>query len=73
MVDWVSLLLGFGIGLLPSIGYLILRGTLFEYQEWRKRKQETTEWFDEVERAANGIEEAWHYSGIRPGEEAKTY
>lgn len=71
MIDWVSLLLGFGIGLLPSIGYLILRGTLFEYQEWRKRKQETKKWFDEVERAANGIEEAWHYSGIRPGEEAK--
>ncbi len=71
-LDIISILVGVGIGLVPSIGFLILRGTLFEYQEWRKRKQETKGWFDEVEQTANGIKDAWHYSGSRPGEEAKT-
>lgn len=70
-LDIISILVGVGIGLVPSLGFLILRGTLFEYQEWRKRRQETKEWFDEVEQAANGIKEAWHYSGFRPEEEAK--
>jgi hypothetical protein len=68
-LDIISILVGVGIGLVPSLGFLILRGTLFEYQEWRKRKQERKEWFNEVWRAANGIQEAWHYSGPRPEDE----
>jgi len=68
-LDIISILVGVGIGLVPSLGFLILRGTLFEYQEWRKRKQEKREWFNEVERTANGIEQAWYYSGTRPEEQ----
>lgn len=65
--DLPSILIGFGVGLIPSLGFLILRGMLFEYQEWRKRKQEMKQWFDEVERKANGVQRAWHYSGPHPG------
>lgn len=68
-LDISSLLIGVGVGLAPSLGFLILRGTLFEYQEWRQRKQEKKEWFNEVERTANGIEQAWYYSGTRPEEQ----
>ena len=65
-LDIISLLFGLVIGLAPTIGFLIVRGALFEYQEWRKRKQETKGWYDQVERTANGIQRAWHYSGTRP-------
>lgn len=46
-LDIISILVGVGIGLVPSLGFLILRGTLFEYQEWRKRKQEEKGWFND--------------------------
>ena len=70
-LDILSLAFGFLIGLAPTIGFLIVRGALFEYQEWRKRKQKTKEWFNKVERTANGIKRAWHYGALRPEEKDK--
>ncbi|WP_152418740.1 MULTISPECIES: hypothetical protein [Halorubrum] len=68
-IDILSLLFGVAIGLVPTIGFLIVRGTLFEYQEWRKQKQEEKEWYSDVWRTANGIQRSWHYSGVRPEDE----
>lgn len=68
-LDLLSLFFGLLVGLAPTIGFLIVRGALFEYQEWRKRKQERRDWFDELWRTANGIQKAWHYSGARPDDE----
>lgn len=51
------------------IGYVLKRLSVFEIKEWRKRSREKKNWLNEVERTANGIQRAWHYSGFRPKEE----
>ncbi|WP_134672631.1 hypothetical protein [Halorussus marinus] len=36
---------------------------------WPSGDGDTESWFEEVERTANGIQQAWHYSGARPEDE----
>ncbi|MFC7082448.1 hypothetical protein [Halorussus caseinilyticus] len=36
---------------------------------WSSGDEDTENWYEEVERTANGIQQTWHYSGTRPEDE----
>lgn len=54
----------------------VLIALIFAYLVWQVLKhlllgddEEVQRWYRDVERTANGIQQAWHYSGTRPKEE----
>jgi hypothetical protein len=69
MVGPSTLVYAFALFVGALAGYVLKRLSVFEIKEWRKRKREKKKWLNQVERTANGIQRAWHFSGTRPEEE----
>lgn len=59
------------LGWMRVLGVVVFLALLlrFGFSERWFPTQEQKDWYDEVERTANGIKQAWHYSGSRPESE----